>query len=227
MANSNYSVMNAVKPDGFVDFYELLNVSPDADTEQLRNRINELYSEAQANRDHRNLAKRHEYQLLLELLPQCRTVLLDAQKRQRYDEYAAQAKSGSAPLIFDAFIDDVTGRTESQGDTSTDALGIRDAAQPSRPADGYTVQAHTQPVRTPPRRTPEPPPPAAPGVGFERLPKKARISLMGSAVSVAVFCGVLIISLFILHQDTGRSLLVAGIWGVVAWVITHLRSNKG
>jgi len=234
--SSNYSVMNAIKPDGFVDFYELLNESPDVGTEQIRTRITELHNEAQANRDHRNLARRHEYQMLLELLPQCRAVLLDERKRQRYDEYAAQARSGAAPTTFDVFMDEITGKVNAQGTSGTDTLSIREGALGMRdmpaaqPRDTFSMQAHTHAVRTPvnaARSAPAPGAPAPGSAGFERLPRNARISLMGSAVSVAVFCGVFILARFLLKTDVEPSILIAGICGVVIWIVTHRGGTKG
>jgi hypothetical protein len=70
----------------FVDFYDLLDDWPDADTNALRKRIAELYQEARENLEHTNHRKRYYYRELYEVqLPQARMILLDPQKRQDYD----------------------------------------------------------------------------------------------------------------------------------------------
>jgi len=70
----------------WLDFYALLEVPVNASEDQLRKRIGKAYAEASANSDHRDLAKRHYYQALVErVLPQCRRVLLDPEWRAKYD----------------------------------------------------------------------------------------------------------------------------------------------
>ena len=74
----------------FVDFYELLDVWPDADDKAVRKRISELYLEARENLDHTNHRKRYYYRELYEVqLPQARLILLDSAKRQDYDQELA------------------------------------------------------------------------------------------------------------------------------------------
>ncbi len=38
-----YNLTDAVKPSGFVDFYQMLGVTPDSPTDAIRSRINERY----------------------------------------------------------------------------------------------------------------------------------------------------------------------------------------
>jgi hypothetical protein len=92
---------------GYVDLYELLGAAPNASTIQLRSRINEMFGEAQANRDHRNLDRRQNYNALLHWLPVCRAVLLHEGKRAKYDAYAHAATSGQAPAPFKEFLDEL------------------------------------------------------------------------------------------------------------------------
>ncbi|HEX9998314.1 MAG TPA: hypothetical protein VGB45_14335, partial [Abditibacterium sp.] len=79
--------MKAPFADGqWLDFYALLDVPVGADEDTLRKRIGKVYSEAAANSDHRDLARRHYFQALVErVLPQCRRVLLDPEWRAKYD----------------------------------------------------------------------------------------------------------------------------------------------
>ena len=88
------SAFDAVESDGFVDYYRLLDLAHDAPSDNLQARIAELYNDAQANRDHRNMSKRQQYQLMLELLPQARTILSDDERRTQYDAYLARHRAG-------------------------------------------------------------------------------------------------------------------------------------
>ena len=83
MAESLPYNLDAAHADGFVDYYELLQMPSSSSEEELRGRIQGLYSEAQANRDHRNLNKRRDYQALLEYLPQARNVLIEDQTKRQ------------------------------------------------------------------------------------------------------------------------------------------------
>jgi hypothetical protein len=61
----------------------------------LRRTIGAKYTEARANCDHRDLDRRHYYQALSErILPQCRRILLDEQKRALYDEQCRLHRAG-------------------------------------------------------------------------------------------------------------------------------------
>ena len=110
---------NGAAPD-FMDFYQLLGADSEATTTALRRRINDLYTEAQSNRDHRNPTKRRRYEALCELLPYCRIVLLDPDKRARYDRYREQFEAGTSVPSFEQMMDEIAGRID---DDSTDNNG--------------------------------------------------------------------------------------------------------
>jgi hypothetical protein len=129
MADINFNINDAGLEDGTLDFYTLLQEPVDADNETLNAKIQRLYSEAQANRDHRNLTKRREFQTLLELLPMARKALLDPEKRARYNAYLVSAQSGTAEVEFDAFMSDLLGTNETL-EEKTGLLGTQDASQP-------------------------------------------------------------------------------------------------
>ncbi|HEX8550423.1 MAG TPA: hypothetical protein VF681_02590 [Abditibacteriaceae bacterium] len=124
---------DAGKADEFVDFYKLLHEQPDATTISLRSRINEMYAEAQANRDHRSPIKRREYTLFLQWLPACRTILLHEAKRSRYDAYAAlyAASRGNDPELppFRAFLDELLGDLDLGLGEGESLLGLKQAAE--------------------------------------------------------------------------------------------------
>lgn len=85
---------------GWLDFYALLGVNPQAEGAVVRKRIGEAYSEATANIDHRDLNRRHYFQTMVEqVLPQCRRVLLDPTLRSRYDEENARHAAGDASAL--------------------------------------------------------------------------------------------------------------------------------
>ncbi len=96
----------------FIDFYQLLGADQEATTTALRRRINDLYTEAQSNRDHRNPTKRRRYEALCELLPYCRIVLLDPDKRVRYDRYCEQFQAGTTVPVFENMMDEIAGRID-------------------------------------------------------------------------------------------------------------------
>lgn len=100
--SATMSAVHSEEEEKYVDFYELLDVWPDAEEEALRQRISQLYLEARENLDHRNHRKRFYYRELYEVqLPQARLVLLDAQKRSEYDkqlyEQTKRRSKSSAP----------------------------------------------------------------------------------------------------------------------------------
>lgn len=111
--------------DGFVDLYEILQVPPDCDATVLRRRISQSYLEAQKNLDHRNAAKRLQFQQLYEVvLPQARHLLLDPSRREEYDRYLIAYRSGRP----------VEAAPQSAGapqSTSTPSLDIPDMTPPS------------------------------------------------------------------------------------------------
>lgn len=140
------SLANA-QHEGFVDFYELLGMGREASTIQLRSRINEMYGEAQANRDHRNPDKRQEYQSLLHWLPVCRAVLLHEGRRAKYEYYIDNAQ-GENESEFKSFINTLTGAADVMpgGDAP---LGVK--ARPA--ANGTTPE---KPLEKAPRSIPTP-----------------------------------------------------------------------
>lgn len=215
---------DAIKPDGFVDFYELLGADTHTSTDVLRERINALYSEAQANRDHRNLNKRRDYELLLELLPFARTVLLDADKRRRYDAYADDARAGLAGSDFETFMDTLTGKADNDAEERASLLGVaesgtRDTA-PSASKNG-AVAPSAKPVTDLPRPTSK----AATPPTSNRVSSQAQAGLMGSALSVGVFFIGLVIGGLALH-NWPIGLVAGGILGAITWFVTHKKANK-
>jgi hypothetical protein len=195
-----YNVSDAITPSGFIDFYQMLGIDSSASIEEIRARINSLYSEAQANRDHRNLNKRREYQTLLEYLPQARTALLEADKRARYDSYAATAVSGTPEVDFPTFMGQLSGATAQ--DDRTDVLGVQDGA---KAAPRTTTTATTTATA---RRSK--------GANASRTKQ----GLMGSAMSVIVFT-ILLALVYVITRDLGLGLLVGAIAGAVTWIVTH------
>lgn len=101
-ANSPH--LETASADGFVDFYQLIGVSPDAPEAQIQESINSLYQDAQTHRDHRVAARRREYEYLLEILPQARTILLDPARRKRYNAYCAAVTLQSPRIPYPEFL---------------------------------------------------------------------------------------------------------------------------
>lgn len=100
---------NATDDEHFVDLYAVLGVDPRTPPAELRRRIAVLYTEAQANLDHRRFRKRFYYHELYEVhLPHAHHVLLDDGRRAEYDaelirqrrakrEAAGRATAGTSP----------------------------------------------------------------------------------------------------------------------------------
>lgn len=109
--SANPSSASNAAPD-FIDFYQLLGADAEATTTALRRKINDLYQEAQSNRDHRNPTKRRRYEALCDLLPYCRIVLLDPDKRARYDRYREEHEAGKPVPPLDAMMDEIAGRVD-------------------------------------------------------------------------------------------------------------------
>lgn len=114
---------------GSVDFYQMLDQPADAPTIQLRNRINEVYAEAQANRDHRNPERRRHFATLLGWIPQARLVLLHEGRRAKYDAYVAQARLGQAPEDFRTYLNELVGEADLDLGEGESILGLRDLAE--------------------------------------------------------------------------------------------------
>ena len=154
MADTTYYLAESQLENGTIDFYRLLDESPDVDEETLRAKIGAIYNYASANRDHRNLNKRREFQALLELLPAARTALLEEPKRARYDSYLAAARAGEADTDFETFMNDLLGNTEADAD-KTSLLGVQDkqttsASTPAAEPRARVIKAPAPPVASPP-----------------------------------------------------------------------------
>ena len=140
----------------FIDFYQLLGADHEATTTALRRRINDLYTEAQSNRDHRNPTKRKRYEALCELLPYCRIVLLDPDKRVRYDRYREQFQGGAGVPSFENMMDEIAGRIDDEMTSGTGEkiglLGVEgdDDYLPVTPGAGAQRQPSNAPL---PRET--------------------------------------------------------------------------
>lgn len=209
MAEATPYNLDAVRADGFVDFYELLGTPQGASEAELRDRIQLLYSEAQANRDHRNLNKRRDYQSLLEYLPQARTALLDADKRATYDAYAAQAQAGSVPGSFSNLMAELSGAPV--GDDRTDVLGVQDGrGGGTTNTSSSSTRATTAGSNTSgdtPRRQPQ-------------VKSNAQAGLMASAMSVIVFA-VLTLIVGLVLKNWPVAILIGAIAAVVVWFIAR------
>ena len=212
-ANSQNS---AVKANGFVDYYELIHQEPDATITSLRSAINDLYNEAQANRDHRNLNKRRSYQELLDLLPQAREFLLEDDIRHQYNIYREEALNGIAKQNFE---DWKTETLKKEGDADNAAvLGVQEEQQRLR---GQEVRA--QVLKVPKEKQPKS------RVVVDREAGEAPVasnSMLGPAASAAVFFAVLIIAKVLLHSPLLTSIILAVILAVIVWLASHF-ANKG
>lgn len=127
--NANLStVENALSADGFVDFYQILDASPDTPAAQIQENINARYQEAQTHRDHRVPARRRESQLLLETLPQARTILLDPARRKRYNAYCVAVAMQTPRIPYPEFLSGLL-REKEEIDAGTDILTVRDLSR--------------------------------------------------------------------------------------------------
>jgi len=203
---SSSRIIDSMKPDGFVDYYQLLGVAPDATTTRIRGQVNDLYTEAQANRDHRNLNKRREYQLLLELLPQAREILLDDNRRARYDAYIDEINRGTASISFEDLVLELTSKDAVASPEKSNILGVREGEREAAEAKAGSKKADAA-ARQP------------------RLSSKAENSLRGSALSVIIFALVFAV-LWFLHLDSGLALLIASFAALIVWVVTHFVITK-
>jgi len=183
----------AVNPDEFIDYYELLDQSQDATTAELRGRINDLYSDAQANRDHRNPQKRREYQLWLDLLPQARSILTDDPKRAKYDEYRQRVLSGASVPPYDEFLRELEGKP-TQSEESASVLGLRDETP--------------QPVATATRGS------SAPGAPTASAGSKAAIFALGALVIAAVLA-------YVVTKDIAIALIAGAVIAAIVYFATR------
>ena len=206
MAESLPYNLDAARADGFVDYYELLQLPSSSSEDELRGRIQGLFSEAQANRDHRNLNKRRDYQALLEYLPQARGVLVEDQaKRQAYDEYAASAREGEAAQPFEAFLARLSGAVPEE--ERTDVLGVQSGGARTQPKTSRSTPAaiEDRPVRRP------------------QVESTVQQGLQGSAIAVIVFAILLAICYFVTTLPI--AVVIAGIGGVIAWFALRPRGG--
>jgi DNA-dependent RNA polymerase auxiliary subunit epsilon len=219
MAEATPYNLDAARADGFVDFYSLLGLQPDADEGEIRDRIQSLYSEAQANRDHRNLNKRRDYQTLLEYLPNARTALLDPAKRALYDDYADQARDGAPPSPFSSFMAGLSGQME--GEDTTDVLGVSDGkggrtTRVTAAGTGTGTGARTggaAPVggSSVSRRQPQ-------------VPARTQAGLQASAMSVIVFA-VLALIAGVITGNWPLAILIGAVVAVVVWFLARPRGG--
>jgi hypothetical protein len=198
---TKYSLTEAALADGTIDFYVMLGEAGDSPTEQLRQKIQSLYNEAQANRDHRNLTRRREYQTLIELLPGARAALLDADKRQRYDAYLAAARAGSNSPEFEEFMTDIMDLNEKM-EERTGLLGVQDKEPRAR-----TIKA---PATRSPAQSTQSTAPAADRPGYTAI----AIALIG-----AIAGGLLGYLLLPVGTKPAGALLVAIIIGLILFVL--------
>lgn len=137
-----------LNPDDFFDYYELLDQPQTATIAELRGRINDLYAEAQANRDHRNPQKRREYQLWLDVLPQVRSIFTDEAKRAKYDAYRQSVNSGAVAQPYGEFLREVEGKPKASSEEAS-VLGLREDSVKAAPI-ASTAKIPTPPSAGPP-----------------------------------------------------------------------------
>lgn len=229
-----FNLKGAQLPDNTIDFYTLLDEPSSASTEELRSKISAIYSEAQANRDHRNLNKRNEYKTLLELLPPARAALLEAPKRAKYDEFLAQAKNGAAPSDFETFINDLMGFNEPM-EEKTGLLGVQD--KPAEPRVSVIKTPISPPSKAAPQPRPAPPNwPATPSTSSSgphispaTRPSASQGAGGGSMAPIGAIAGFVIgalLGFLLLHKPLPAILIGVVLAGIGFVVLNSLPSNK-
>ncbi|HEX8550555.1 MAG TPA: hypothetical protein VF681_03260 [Abditibacteriaceae bacterium] len=241
-------------PEDFVDFYQVLEADRESTTTHLRRRINELYSESMSNRDHRNPNKRRRYEALCELLPYCRIVLLDPDKRARYDRYLLDKEEGKTDLPpFETMMEEIAGSigpelgtgekigllgVEGDDDYLLNATGEPESAATTRGrrAADRRAQSEAGPAISAPvaraekgaiasnATTVAPTKEDSVTLTGKRLPKRAGESLMGSLMSVIAFFVIFLIA-YVFTKQLSVSVLPAAIIAVVVWIATHRRAT--
>jgi len=211
-ANSQPS---AVKADGFVDYYELIHQEPDATITSLRSAINDLYNEAQANRDHRNLNKRRTYQELLDLLPQAREFLLEDDIRHQYNIYREESLNGIAKQSFEDW--KVLALKKEGEEEASSVLGVQEEQQRLR---GQEVRAQVLKVPKQPKSR------VVVDKETSEVPQATSSSTLGAAASACVFFAVLIIAKVLLKTTLPVAILSAAILAILVWLGAHF-ANKG
>ena len=209
MADITYHLAESQLDNGTIDFYTLLGESPDADTETLRAKIGAIYNHASANRDHRNLNKRREFQALLELLPAARTALSEEPKRARYDAYLAAARTDTADTDFETFMNDLLGNTLSDED-KTSLLGVQEK-QTAPTASTTEPRARVIKAPAPPTASPTPP------VAGTRSPTPFFGAIAGFVIGMVI--GLLFLTNF-------GGIVAAVLLGLVLGAIGYVALNK-
>lgn len=207
---------SAVKADGFVDYYELIHEEPDATITRLRSTINDLYNEAQANRDHRNLNKRRGYQEMLDLLPQAREFLLEDEIRHQYNVYREEALDGIAKQSFtDWKAATLKKEDEEEGNA---VLGVQEEQQRLRGQDVRAQVLKVSKDKQPKSRV------VVDGDSGD-TPATSPSSL-GSLASVCIFFAVLIIAKVLFHSSLSVAIFIAAILAIIVWLAAYF-ANKG
>jgi hypothetical protein len=204
----------AMKEDGFIDFYELLGVEEEATLTRLRTTINALYNEAQANRDHRNLNRRREYQTLLQLLPQARELLLEEAKRERYDAFREEYKRGASTVSFESWTRQLQDEEETENAGKSAVLGVQ--------SDETTqAQPPTASVTEVPLKKPKAKPRSRVVVEEGAAPDSTRNSLMGTVIAIIVGFAFFAVLNFMLKIDFPLAIIAGVIACVIVFIITH------
>jgi hypothetical protein len=118
----------------WLDFYALLDVPVNADEDTIRKRIGKVYAEAASNSDHRDLARRHYFQTLVErVLPQCRRVLLDPEWRAKYDrQHILHSISDPSSQDYVTFFGSMRSKDVAEGDLAMLPQRIEEDLQVAR-----------------------------------------------------------------------------------------------
>lgn len=149
------AVTDVLPLDEFVDLYKMLDISTTATEAELRERVNQLYLEAQRNIDHHNFRKRFYYQQLYEVhLPQAHQLLLDNTRRVEYDRFLNAFNKGEPfPEDLPASDSGVTGGELGRSD------GLLDDMIPTVGSGGAlpTLPATPAPTTARPTETPSSP----------------------------------------------------------------------
>lgn len=195
MAEATPYNLDAVRDDGFMDFYELMLMPQDATARELQDRMAALNSEALANSDHRNLNKRRDYQALREYIPQARSILLDPAKRALYDDYAAQARNGSAPSSFSTFMGQMAGQISDE--ERTDVLGVQDKRGSAKNTPATARSGASLPTASSTRPTPSNTGGASGGVA-RRQPQVSPGAKSGPPIAIIAVIAVIVLALILL-----------------------------
>lgn len=198
----------ALKEDGFIDFYELLDVEPDATVTRIRTTINALYNEAQSNRDHRNLNRRREYQTLLQVLPQAREMLLEEKIRPRYDAFRDEVSRGAASISFEDWSRGLTEEASAKSGRSS-VLGVHE--------DEREEGTHVATVGV---KKVAPKPVSRVVVGDDSRTSgssPSRASLVGSLISIAVFFVLFLVLHFAMSLEAPVAIIIACVVAIGAW----------